>query len=38
VFHAIVAKIDNRGMETDLKPDPERRQIQFRGVAEVLQL
>jgi len=27
VFHAIVAKIDNRGMETDLKPDLERRQI-----------
>jgi len=31
VFHGIVAKIDYRGMETDLKPHAERGQISLRG-------
>jgi hypothetical protein len=31
VFHWIVAKIDDHGMENDLKPHAERDQISFRG-------
>jgi hypothetical protein len=31
VFHWIVAKIDDHGMETDLKPHAKRDQISFRG-------
>jgi hypothetical protein len=31
VFHWIVAKIDDHGMKTDLKPHAKRDQISFRG-------